>query len=222
MRVVETERHLFLAKRIVRLSPVVHIKLGATVLVESHCFSLLPSHPLLPLLSTACCIISTPCSMADVAIHDSTPPTAPSVNNEESGNDSGAESTAIATSSSPTRAATKMADGEIPELTDFFNKMTMTEDDCQAYHDHGWLAGNLISIPEVDVPTILYFESQLVAGLGLPPSKFLSRIMNYLGCSLVHLNPNAIFALSSFIILCNCWLGIPPDTSLFWYYYSPA
>jgi hypothetical protein len=22
--------------------------------------------------------------------------------------------------------------------------------------------------------------------------------------------------------LCECWLGIPPDTSLFWYYYSPA
>jgi hypothetical protein len=23
-------------------------------------------------------------------------------------------------------------------------------------------------------------------------------------------------------MLCECWLGIPPDTSLFWYYYSPA
>jgi hypothetical protein len=46
--------------------------------------------------------------------------------------------------------------------------------------------------------------------------------MNYLGCSLVHLNPNAISALSSFVMLCECWLGIPLDTSLFWYYYSPA
>jgi hypothetical protein len=24
------------------------------------------------------------------------------------------------------------------------------------------------------------------------------------------------------VMLCECWLGIPPDTSLFWYYYSPA
>jgi hypothetical protein len=128
----------------------------------------------------------------------------------------------MATSSSPTRGAAKMADEEITELMDFFKKMTVTKDDRKAYHDRGWLAGNLLSfIPEVDVPpvegsTVLCFESQLVAGLGLPPSKFLSRITNYLGCSLVHLNPNVVFALSSFVMLCECWLGIPPDTSLFW------
>jgi hypothetical protein len=46
--------------------------------------------------------------------------------------------------------------------------------------------------------------------------------MGYLGCSLVHLNANVVSALSSFAMLCECWLGIPPDTSLFWYYYSPA
>jgi hypothetical protein len=38
---------------------------------------------------------------------------------------------------------------------------------------------------------------------------------------LVHLNANVVSALSSFAMLCECWLGIPPDTSLFWYYYSP-
>jgi hypothetical protein len=104
----------------------------------------------------------------------------------------------------------------------------VTEDACQAYHNRGWLTDNLVSfIPEVDAPivkgsTILCFESQLVAGLGLPPSKFLSSILNYLECSLVHLNTNTVFALSSFVMLCECWLGIPSDTSLFWYYYSPA
>jgi hypothetical protein len=46
--------------------------------------------------------------------------------------------------------------------------------------------------------------------------------MNYLGCELVHFNPNAIIALSYFTMLCECWLGITSDTSLFWYYYSPA
>jgi hypothetical protein len=85
----------------------------------------------------------------------------------------------------------------------------------------------VLFIPEVDVctvegSTILCFESQLAARVGLPLSKFLSSIMNYLKCSLVHLNTNAASALSSFVILCKCWLGIPPDTSLFWYYYSPA
>jgi hypothetical protein len=104
----------------------------------------------------------------------------------------------------------------------------VTEDDRRAYHDCGWLTGNLVFfIPEVDVPTvegstIICFESQLAAGVGLPHSKFLSSIMNYLGCSLVHLNSNAISALSSFIMLCECWLGTPPSTSFFWFYYSLA
>jgi hypothetical protein len=167
------------------------------------------------------------CSMADTTVHAPTAVIAPSASADDSGHDSGVESTAMA-ASSPTHGATRMVAGEIPELTDFFKKTTVTEDDCQVYHDRGWLTGNLVSfIPEVDVPTvesstIICFESQLAAGVGLPPSKFLSSIMNYLGCSLVHLNSNVILVLSSFVMLCECWLEIPLDTNLFWYYYSPA
>jgi hypothetical protein len=69
---------------------------------------------------------------------------------------------------------------------------------------------------------MLCFESHLIAGLGLRPSKFLVSIMNFLGCSLIHFNPNALAALSSFTMLCECWLRIPSDSSLFWYYYSPT
>jgi hypothetical protein len=124
--------------------------------------------------------------------------------------------------------SSRMAAVEISELTDFFKKTTVIEDDHRAYNDRGWLTGNLVSfIPEVHVPTveastIIRFESQLAAGIGLSPSKFLSNIMNYLGCLLVHLHTNAILALSSFVMLCEYWLRIPSDTSLFWYYYSPV
>jgi hypothetical protein len=116
----------------------------------------------------------------------------------------------MVTSSSLTRGVIKMDDGKIPELADFFKKTIVTEADRKAYHDLGWLSGNLISfIPEVDVPTVegstvLCFECQLAAGLGLPPSKFLSNVMSYLGCSLVHLNANVVSALSSFAMLCEC------------------
>jgi hypothetical protein len=75
--------------------------------------------------------------MADTTVHDPVAPVAPSVNDNDSRHDSGVESTAMAASSSPTRGTTKMANGEIPELTDFFKKMTVTEDDRQAYHDRG-------------------------------------------------------------------------------------
>jgi hypothetical protein len=74
----------------------------------------------------------------------------------------------------------------------------------------GWLAGGLESfIPEVDVSmtdnsTVVCFESHLIAGFGLPPSKFLIAILNFLGCELVHLNLNAIAVLSCFTMLCEC------------------
>jgi hypothetical protein len=66
--------------------------------------------------------------MADTTIHAPAAPVAPSANADDSGHDSRAESTAMLASSSPTPGATKMAEGEIPELTDFLNKMTVTED----------------------------------------------------------------------------------------------
>jgi hypothetical protein len=55
---------------------------------------------------------------------------------EDTGNDSGAKSF-TATTSSPTRGTTLMAKGEIPELSDFFKKTSITDGECQAYHEHG-------------------------------------------------------------------------------------
>jgi hypothetical protein len=118
-----------------------------------------------------------------------------------------------------------MAKGEISELSDFFKKTYVTDGERQAYYERGWLTGNVISsVPEVDVPTVegstvIFFESHLVARLGLPPSKFLLTIMGYLDCELFHFNPNAISTPSTFVMLCECWLGIASDTILLWYYY---
>jgi hypothetical protein len=149
------------------------------------------------------------------------PPINPSVNDNNTENDSGSESAARGTSSSLTCGATLMADRKISEMSDFFKKMMVTDSERQGYHYLGWLTGNLLSsIPEVDVPTIdgsvmLCFKSHLIAGLGLPPSKFLVYIINFLCCSLIHFNPNALATLSSFTMLCECWLRIPLDFSLF-------
>jgi hypothetical protein len=106
-------------------------------------------------------------------------------------------------------------------MIDFFKKTTVIEQERLACHDLDWLTGNLMSIIHVvDAPTIhgstvICFESHLIAGLGHPLSKFLSAIMNFLGCELVHFNPNAIIMLNCFTMLCECWLGIAPDTTLF-------
>jgi hypothetical protein len=124
--------------------------------------------------------------MADTTVHAPAAPIAPSDSTDDSGHDSGVESAAIA-ASSPTRGATRMAVGEIPKLTDFFKKTTVTEDDCWAYHGRGWLTGNLVSfIHEVDDPTvegstIICFESPLADGVGLPLSKILVEHHELLG-----------------------------------------
>jgi hypothetical protein len=62
--------------------------------------------------------------MADTTVHDPVAPVAPSASANDSRHDSGAESTAMLTSS-PTRGAIRMAAGKIPELTDFFKKTTV-------------------------------------------------------------------------------------------------
>jgi hypothetical protein len=117
---------------------------------------------------------------------------------DDARNDFGSESAVRVTSSSPTRGAALMADEKIPEMFNFFKKMTVTDAERQGYHDVGWLTGNLLSsIPEVDVPTIdgfvvLFFKSHLIARLGFPPSKFLVSIMKFHGCSLIHFNPNTL------------------------------
>jgi hypothetical protein len=100
------------------------------------------------------------------------------------------------------------------------------EKDITNFHDAGWLLGGLLctpttlEFPTIDHTNIICFESHLMCELSLPPSQFLVAILNYLGYELIHLYLNAIAALSYFIMLCKCWLGIPLGTSLFWYFYS--
>jgi hypothetical protein len=168
--------------------------------------SAIASHSFSFQLFTACCTAPISHFMTVETAHDLPITNKPTGDDTQS--DSRAESTALATSS-PTLATTKMADRKVPEMSDFFNKTIITEKDRLAYHRFSWLTSNLLStISEVDVPTvndstIVCFESYLVAGLGLPPSKFLSSIMNFPSCELVRFNPNAIVALSCFAMLCE-------------------
>jgi hypothetical protein len=75
--------------------------------------------------------------MANTSVPRPTSPSAPSINDDDSGYNSVTESAVMVTSSSPTRGVIKMDEGEIPELPDFFNKTIVTEADRQAYHDLG-------------------------------------------------------------------------------------
>jgi hypothetical protein len=83
---------------------------------------------------------------------DQNPPIATKPTTTGKKSDSGMERDVLTTSSSATVAAIKMAYNQIPKISDYCKKSNIFEANCQAYHDFGWLAGNLISsIPEVDV-----------------------------------------------------------------------
>jgi hypothetical protein len=191
--------HLFLEKRIITLSPATPINLST--IISCSCLLIFSCY------FAICCTTPTLHSMAEGPAHDPNPVN-PSAD-DDTGIDSGMESIAI-TTSSPTRGTALMTKGEIPKLSDFFKKMSVTEEERGAYHNCGCPPDNVIStIPEVDIPnvkgsTIVCFEVHLVAGLGLPPNKFLVTIMGYLNCELFHFNLNAISALSSFVMLCEC------------------
>jgi hypothetical protein len=120
------------------------------------------------------------------------------------------ESDVPVTSSSSNVAATKMANKMTPNMLNYWKKTRVIEADRQACHSFSWPNGGLessvptVEYPTVDGTTVVCFESHLVAELGLPPIKFLVAVMSHLGCEWVHLNPNAIAALSRFMMLCEC------------------
>jgi hypothetical protein len=102
----------------------------------------------------------------------------------------------------------------------------VTEANISKFHEVGWLPGDLVCSPisldfsMMDRTNIVCFESHLMCCLSLPPSKFLVAILGYLGYELIHLNLNVIAALSYSCMMCKCWLGIPPNATHFWYFYS--
>jgi hypothetical protein len=122
----------------------------------------------------------------------------------------GVERNTVVGSSSSNAATQKIAKKDIPTLQDYWKKSTVIEIDRTAYHTVGWLSGGVVSsisdldFPTVDNTTIVCFESHMIAGLGLPCSKFLVSILNFLRCELVRLNLNAITMLSCFAMLCEC------------------
>jgi hypothetical protein len=66
-------------------------------------------------------------------------PTADNPTADDTKSDSEAESAAPTTSSSPTLSAIKMADKKVPEMSAFFKKTTVIEQERQAYLYHGLL-----------------------------------------------------------------------------------
>jgi hypothetical protein len=93
----------------------------------------------------------------------------------------------IAAASSPFNAAIeKMAKKDVLVMTNYWNKSSVTEADQSTYHSTGKLPDKVesfitdLEFSMVGNTTGVCIESQLAAGLGLPPSKFLIFVLNFL------------------------------------------
>jgi hypothetical protein len=205
--VVEIERHLFLGNQIITLSPATHIKLSTAEHAKSHQFFALAFQSF-TFPFTARCTAPTPRSMASRA--DQIPNVIGGAIIDEGKTHSGGESDVLTTSSSSKEAIAKMVNKTTSVLSNYWKKSMITKADRSSYHTVGWLGDTLesfvpiVEVPMVDNSIVVCFKSHLITGLGLPPSKFLVSILNFIGCELVHLNPNAITALSCFTMLCEC------------------
>jgi hypothetical protein len=150
------------------------------------------------------------------------------VTESSSHSDAGTKSEVTSSTYYSTMFDQAIANKAVPLLYQYWKAPMVTDKDISAYHAASWLPGVLLYFPAtMDFPminrtNIVYFESHLMCGLGLLPSKFIVSILIYIGCELVHRHLDFISVLSCFNMLCECWLGIPPYTSLFWYFYSPS
>jgi hypothetical protein len=119
-----------------------------------------------------------------------------------------------------------LMENKVPNLYEHWKSPILKETDIRKFHEAGWLPADLLCSPitldflMINRTHMVCLESHSICSLGLTPSKFLIVILSFLGCELIHHHLNTIATLSCFCMLCECCLCIPPDTSLFWYFYS--
>jgi hypothetical protein len=177
------------------VSPAMHIKLDASMQTKSHRLSLL-----LPNLFTFihCSLHLTTLFSTMFIKVDQSSNVASDIPVADTESAAEVESEAPSSTSSSTMVDQAMDQKEIPLMYEYWKVPMVTDKDITTYHGAGWLEGVLVcnpstlDFPTIDRTNIVCFELYLMCGLGLPPSKFLVSILNYVLSELVHLHPNAL------------------------------
>jgi hypothetical protein len=77
-----------------------------------------------------------------------------------------------------------------------------------------WRAAAGEEFPSEDVKEQVFFSSFFERGFNLPAGDFFRGLLYYYRLELVHLVPNSITVVSTFIHFCEVYLGIPPHFAL--------
>jgi hypothetical protein len=116
----------------------------------------------------------------------------------------------------------------IPDPQAAWVRSTMTEVKIQALVDRGllqpkaeveWRSAAGEQFPSEDVKEQVVFASFFERGFNLPAGDFFRDLLYYYQLELVHLIPNSITVVSSFIHFCEAYLGISPHFLLWRYFF---
>src|SRR5438128_5770013 len=112
----------------------------------------------------------------------------------------------------------------IPHPEEVWMKSTMTERDLERMVTDlvlpektliGWHAADGELFPTANNSELVVFEPFFYRGFSLPTNKFFRGLLHFYGIELVHLNPNSILQIATFIHLCEAFLGVEPHFALF-------
>jgi len=81
----------------------------------------------------------------------------------------------------------------------------------------GWRAPEGESYPDPHAGEIVVFEDFFKRGFGIPIHPYLQGLLLYYEIGICNLHPNSILLISTFIHLCEAYVGIEPHLNLFRY-----
>jgi hypothetical protein len=104
----------------------------------------------------------------------------------------------------------------------------MTKAKIQALVDRGLLRPKMVvewraavgeDFPSEDVKERVFFGSFFERGFNLPAGNFFRGLLYYYRLELVHLVPNFVTVVATFIHFCEAYLGIPPHFALWRHFF---
>jgi hypothetical protein len=118
---------------------------------------------------------------------------------------------------------------QVLTLETVWDPSEMTEEKIQALVDHGllrpkaeveWKAPTGEEFLMEDDKEHVVFASFFEHGFSVPAGDFFKGLLYYYKLELVHLVPNSITIVTSFIHLCEAYMGIPPHFLLWRYFFN--
>ena len=120
--------------------------------------------------------------------------------------------------------------GKDPQPKGLWRRGILTAEDMAVLEEEGYLPTGKNRgwrLPKADeVPPkpkadeVVMTVAALERGFSFPPSAFFCKVLETYGLQPHNMTPNSVLILSSFVAVCEGYLGVPPSIDLFQYYFT--